>query len=73
MADGVDALHQSSTHGSSPVGLWREPPRRIVGRRDRILRKGVQDVGEHQFLMLLLMVQPDLDQRQQLRQRGFVR
>jgi hypothetical protein len=30
----------------------------------------MQDVREHQLLMLLLMVQPDLDQRFQLRQCG---
>jgi len=30
------------------------------------VREGVQDVGQHQLLMLLLMVQADLDDRQQL-------
>ena len=32
----------------------------------------MQDIGEHQFLMLLLVIEPDLDQRRQLLQRGFV-
>ena len=41
----------------------------IVGRRDRVLRKGVQDVGQHQFLMLLLVIEADLDQRHQLPER----
>ena len=27
------------------------------------MRKGVKDVGQHQFLMLLLVVEADLDQR----------
>ena len=49
-----------------------EGPCRIVGRRNRVLRKGVQDVGEHQFLMLLLVVEPDLDQRHQPCERRFV-
>ena len=30
----------------------------------RILRKGVQNVGQHQFLMLLLVVQADLQDRE---------
>jgi hypothetical protein len=29
----------------------------------RVLREGVQDVGEHQLLMLLLVMQADLDNR----------
>jgi len=41
----------------------REARRRIVGRRSRVPRKGVQDVGQHQFLMLLLVIEADLDQR----------
>ena len=28
-----------------------------------VLREGVEDVGEHQFLMLLLVMQSDLDDR----------
>ena len=32
------------------------------------MREGVQDVGQHQFLMLLLVVDADLDQRRDRRQ-----
>ena len=55
------------THSLAAAGRGREAPRRIIGRRDRVLREGVQDVGQHQFLMLLLVVEADLDQRRQLR------
>ena len=48
-------------------------PVRVVGRRGRVLREGVQDVGEHQFLMLLLVMEPDLEDRQDRGQRGVVR
>ena len=54
------------THSLAVAGRGGEAPRRIVGRRDRVLRKGVQDVGQHQFLMLLLVIEADLDQRHQL-------
>ena len=43
--------------------------RRIGGVR-RILREGVQDVGQQQFLMLLLVIEPQLDQRHDLRLAG---
>src|SRR5215468_4151210 len=36
-------------------------PIRVVNRIGRILRKGMQNIGEQQFLMLLLVVQPDFD------------
>lgn len=65
MADGVDALVQRQPILAAAGGS-RKVPVRIVGRRDRILREGMQDVGEHQFLMLLLVVEPDLDQRRDL-------
>ena len=45
---------------------------RIVGRMGRVLREGVQDVGEHQFLMLLLVMQADLDDRHDLVERRRV-
>ena len=58
MADGVDAF------GKLGVTLLRRRFRRlpigIVGGMGRVLREGVQDVGEHQLLMLLLVVQSDL-------------
>ena len=55
----------SVTH-SSPVRVAsREAPRRVIGRRDRVLRERMQDVGQHQFLMLLLVVEADFDQRRE--------
>ena len=33
------------------------------------MRKRVQDVGQHQFLMLLLVIEADLDQRRDRRER----
>ena len=48
----------------------------VIGRRDRIQRKRVQDVGEEQLLMLLLVIEPDLEDAQhlgELRRVGFVR
>ena len=33
------------------------------------MRERVQDVGQHQFLMLLLVIEADFDQRRQRRQR----
>ena len=67
MTDGVDALveRQPILAGRR---RGREAPVRIIGRRDRVLREGVQDVGEHQFLMLLLVIEADLDQRRELAQ-----
>ena len=65
VADGVDALVEGrAMHrrcASAPGSASG-----IVGRRDRVLREGVQDVGQHQFLMLLLVVEADLDQRREL-------
>ena len=43
-------------------GGWRFPGRVIGGMR-RVLREGVQDVGPKQFLVLLLVVQAEFDQR----------
>ena len=36
------------------------------------MREGVQDVGQHQFLMLLLVVEADFDQRRERRQRVLI-
>ncbi len=49
-------------------GNARRAPSRVVDRISWILRKGVQDVGEDQFLVLLLVMQPDLQDRQHLRE-----
>ena len=62
--DGVDAFVQRDPFVAGSMGC-REAPRRVIGRRDRVLRERMQDVGQHQFLMLLLVIEPDLDQRHQ--------
>ena len=68
MADGVDALVEADPFVAA-AGRSREFPGRIVSRRNRVLRKRVQDVGQHQFLMLLLVIEADFDQRHQLCER----
>ena len=68
MPDGVDALVEGDPFVAG-AGCSREGPGRIVGRRNRVLREGVQDVGQHQFLMLLLVVEADFDQRRDRLQR----
>ena len=65
MPDGVDALVDGDPFLSRMLRRRREAPGWIIGRRDRVLGKGVQDVGQHQFLMLLLVVEADLDQRRE--------
>jgi len=62
----MDAFIEADPVLAGPA-CGREIPRRVVGRRYRVLRKGMQDVGPHQFLMLLLVVETNLDQR---RDRG---
>ncbi len=42
----------------------RRLPMRVIDRIGRILREGVQDVGEQQFLVLLLVMQADLQDRE---------
>ena len=65
MPDGVDALVEGDPFLCRTLRR-REAPGWIIGRRDRVLGKGVQDIGQHQFLMLLLVVEADLDQRREL-------
>ncbi len=36
---------------------------RAIGRPQRAAREGVQEIGEQQLLMLLLVVEPELDDR----------
>jgi hypothetical protein len=65
MADGVDALVEGHPIVAG-ARCGRKAPVRVVSRIDRVLREGMQDIGEHQFLMLLLMVEPNLNQRRDL-------
>ena len=46
---------------------------RIDGRPERVERKGVFQVGDHQLLVLLLMVQAQFDQRRACLPGGVVR
>src|ERR1700694_1770862 len=51
-------------------------PKGIIGRRYGVLRERVQDVGQHQFLMLLLVIEADFKQRRDRRKgvfAGFVK
>src|SRR6266576_6644398 len=44
----------------------RQAPIGGVSRRERILCKGMQDIGEEELLVLLLVMQPDLQDAQHL-------
>ena len=62
VADRMDAGDQRAARPAL------RPPRghcqsRIVGRMGFVEREGVQDVGEQQFLVLLLVIEADLDDR----------
>src|SRR3954451_17874503 len=48
MADVMDAFVQRQPVLAG-AGRGRETPIRVVGRRDRVLREGINDVGEYQF------------------------
>ena len=68
-ADGVNCARQlGETRGRH---RRRRLPIRIIGGRRRILRKGMQDIGEDQFLMLLLVIQADFEDAQHLRHHIF--
>ncbi len=62
VADGMNAWRHFNITARA-LRRARFSPVRVVDRVGRILRKSVQDVGDQQFLMLLLVVQPDLDDR----------
>ena len=60
MADRADALGQFGVTASARSRA-ADCQFGIVGRSGRVLREGVQDVGEQQLLMLLLVIEPELD------------
>ena len=60
MADLVDTGGHVD-EAARPKRRARRLPIRIVGRIGRVLREGVQDIGEQQFLVLLLVMQADLE------------
>ena len=64
--DGVNAFAELA---EARAGGARPPERRIVGRRRRIFGKRVEDVGQDQFLVLLLVMKPDLDEIDEPRER----
>ena len=71
MPDAVDAfikLHPRVARS----GRRRRSPHRIVGGRNGILCEGVEDVGQHQFLVLLLVIEADFHQRSEARQGGVI-
>ena len=59
--------------GDGAFARPRPLPIRIVGRMRRVERKRVQNVGQQQLLMLLLVIEPDLDDRNEPAEiaRGF--
>ena len=63
MADGVDAFGKPDR--AAAARRRRPLPSDVIGGRHRIEREGVQDIGEHQLLMLLLVIDADLDQRRE--------
>ena len=68
--DAMDALIERDPFVAG-AGRSGKFPGRIVSRQNRVLREGVQDVGQHQFLMLLLVIETDLDQWRDRCQRGL--
>ena len=63
VTDGVNALGEIKKTAAVP-GCRRRLPSRVVGRCRRVLRKGVKQIRQHQFLMLLLVIETDLDDLQ---------
>src|SRR5438477_13216517 len=71
MADGVNAFGQ--VH-KAVLRIWlRWLPVGVIGRIGRVLREGMQDVREHQFLMLLLVIEPNREDAEDRRQGGGAR
>src|SRR5262249_7602894 len=54
-------------------GAWAAGTNRRRRRRQRVLSKGVQYVGEKKLLMLLLVIEPDLENAQHFRQLRVLR
>src|SRR4029078_4499435 len=60
-ADGADARRYPGV--AINARRRRRLPFRVVYRVDRVLREGVENIGQHQLLMLLLVMQSDLHDR----------
>ena len=57
----TNAVNAAGQFGKSVATYFTRRPSRIVDGRDRIGREGVQDVGEDQLLVLLLVMKTDLE------------
>ena len=62
MPDRVNARRHFDESARSLRHRWQRPAG-IVDGIGRILREGMQDIGEQQFLVLLLVMQTDLKDR----------
>ncbi len=65
MADLVDAARQVEPLRRRRARLCHRRPG-AVARPDRVAPERVLDIGQEQLLMLLLVIEPELDQRQEL-------
>ena len=63
MADGVNAGRHIDKTARTERGA-RRCPAGVIDRIGRVLREGMQDIGEQQFLVLLLVMQADLKNRE---------
>jgi hypothetical protein len=70
-ADAVNAGRQIDEFARCGSRMRRLPVG-IIGRRRRVLREGMQNVGEDQLLMLLLVMEADLENAQHLREHRFL-
>jgi hypothetical protein len=61
----VDAGERGARSGALGRRL-RPLPIRIVGRIGLVEREGMQNIGEQQFLVLLLVIESDFDNRNEL-------
>ncbi len=66
VTDGMNAGGHIDEAARSLAGA-RRLPFRVVNRIGRILREGVQDIGDQQFLVLLLVMQADFDNAEHMR------
>ncbi len=60
VSDGVDTLGQCGPFCVCP-GCGGKRPCGIIGWWDRVLGESVEDIRQHQFLMLLFVIEADLD------------
>ena len=61
VADRMDAGRHIDIAAARPGCRARRLPVGVIGRIGRVLREGVQNVGDQQFLVLLLVMQADFE------------